>query len=224
MAFAARPGMIERLAPALRRWQTWLWIALGAVLAYLVYLLVSGLLTPAEPVTPSSSEMVMHDIVSQGQHGRNGWKFEAGSSEISPDGYTTTYHRVSKATFFRDGRPAYRLTADTVTVDTRNQNYSANGGVHVWSTMPTLPEDLQTDNAYWDQSTQMLNCPSLTRFVYHGTVMHTTRMTVNLQTGASELGDTSIDYTKPPPSPTAFVSAAPLSPSPTVAPAPQPSP
>jgi LPS export ABC transporter protein LptC len=199
MAIEARPRMIERMPPVMRRWQTWGWIFIGV-----------GLLTPAAPNAALDNEMVMHGIAAQGQHGHSGWKFEAASSEISPDGYTTTYHNVRNATFLRDGKPAYRLTANVVTVDSRNQNYSASGGVHVWSTTPTLPEELQTENAYWDQSSQTLTCTTATRFVYHGTVMHTTHMTVNMKTGASQLGDTSIDYTKPPASPTPSVSVAPL--------------
>ena len=198
-----------RLAP-LRRWQTWLWIALGAGLIYLVYLLISGLLTPEAPLAPAGNNMVMHDIVSQGQHGDNGWHFEAQSSQISPDGYTTTYQKVRNATYYRHGKPAYRLQAETITVDSRNQNYAANGDVHVWSTDKALPEDLQTDDAYWNQGDQTLSCPTSTRFLYHGATLKTTHLSVNLQTGAAQLGDTGIDYTKPPPSPTPIVSAAPI--------------
>ena len=201
--------MIARLAPALRRWQTWGLLVLGACVLYVSYLLVTGLLTPAEPTTAADNEMVMKGIVSQGQHDRNGWKFQADSSEISADGYTTTYRGVHDATFFRDGKPAYRLAAAVVTVDSRNQNYSATGGVHVWSTSPTLPEDLQTDSAFWEQVDQTLTCTTATRFVYHGTTLNTSNMTVNLDTGASQLGNTSIDYTKPPPSPGTLNSGAP---------------
>jgi hypothetical protein len=182
----------------LRRWQTWIWIAGIASAMYLAYLLISGLLTPAAPTTATDSEMVMRGIVSRGQHGDSGWRFVADSSEISPDGYTTTYHGVRDATFLRSGKPVYRLTAGIVTVDARNENYSASGDVHVWSNSPTLPDDLQTEDAYWDQAGQTLTCPTQTRFVYHGTVMRTTHMTVDLDSGASQLGDTSIDYFKAP--------------------------
>ena len=202
--------MIERRVPLLRRWQTWIWVAGGVAAAYLVYLLVAGLLTPPAPYGPAGNNMVMHDIVSAGGHGDSGWKFEAQSSEISPDGFTTTYNKVRNATFYRKGKPAYHLQADTVTVDSRNQNYSANGSVHVWSTDKALPEDLRTDDAYWNQTAQTLTCPADTTFVYHGSNLKTTRLTVNLQSGAAQLGDTAIDYTTPPPSPTPIVSAGPL--------------
>ncbi len=214
--------MIQPAIPPLRRWQTWVWIALGAGVVYLAYLLISGLTTPAAPLGPSGNNMVMRGIVSQGQHGDNGWHFEANSSQISPDGYTTTYQGVHDATFFRRGRAAYRLRADTVTVDSRNQNYSANGNVHVWSTDKALPEELQTDDAYWNQSDQTLTCPTETNFAYHGTKLKTTRLTVNLQSGAAQLGDTAIDYTKPPASPTPIVSAMPLASTAPATPAPSP--
>jgi len=211
------------LYAALRRLNTWGWILIGAIAAYVLYLLVAGLLTPEAPEAPGANQMVMRGIVSEGSNGQSGWHFEAAQSEISPDGFSTTYHGVRNATFFRDGRPAYHLTATVVTVDSRNQNYSANGGVHVWSTAKTLPDDIQTDDAYWNQAGQLLTCPGSTAFVYHGTKLRTTHMTVNLQTGASTLGDTSIDYFKIP-SPMPLVSAAPLPPpSPPIA-APSPSP
>lgn len=201
--------MMGRIRPALRRPQTWGWIVAGAITAYLVYLLVAGLLTPQAPTEPGENEMVMRGIVSEGQHGGSGWHFEAAKSEITPDGFTTTYHDVHDATFYRDGKPAYHLTAMLITVDSRNQNYSATGGVHVWSTDSTLPDDLLTDDAYWNQTNQALTCPGVTTFVYRGTTMRTTHMTVDLQTGASQLGDTWIDYFKIP-SPTPAVSAAPI--------------
>jgi hypothetical protein len=209
--------LIDRIRPALRRWQTWVWAAGFAAAAYLSYLLISGLLTPPAPTTLTDTEMVMRGIVSQGQHGKNiGWRFVADASEISPDGYTTTYHNVHDATYFRDGKPTYRLKASLVTVDSRNQNYSASGGVHVWSTAKTMPDDLQTQEAYWNEAAQMLTCPAATRLVYSGTIMHTSHMTVNMKSGASQLGDTSIDYRK-------ISSPAPLQPTPTVSVGPLPS-
>lgn len=214
--------MSSRLYGALRRVSTWGWILLGAVAAYIIYLLVAGLLTPEAPTTPGENMITMRGIVSEGQNGKSGWHFEASHSEVSPDGFTTSYHDVRNATFYRDGRPAYRLTASLVSVESRNQNYSATGGVHVWSTDKTLPDDLRTDDVYWNQASELLTCPGSTTFVYHGTTMHTTHMTVNLQTGASVLGDTSIDYFKIP-SPAPLVSAAPL-PTANAIPAPSPSP
>lgn len=212
--------MMDQIAPALRRWQTWGWVFLVVAICYVIYLLVSGLLTPETPTTPTDNQMTMQQIVGVGQHGRSGWKFEAETSQISADGYTTTYKGVRDATFFRDGKPAYHLKADIITVDSRSQNYAANGGVHVWSTAATLPDELQTDSAYWDQSAQTLTSDTPTRFVYHGTTLHTTHMTVNMRTGASQLGDTSVDYVKPPGSPTPSVSAAPLPSAPSAAPFP----
>ena len=206
--------MIARFAPALRRWQTWVVTFIWICVLYVAYLLVTGLLTPAAPSGTMDSQMVMRGIAAEGEHGHSGWKFKADSSEISSDGYSTTYHGVHDATFFRDGRPAYQLSAAVVTVDSRNQNYSATGGVHVRSTSETLPEDLVTDNAYWEQGDQTLICTSPTRFVYHGTTLHTSNMTVHMDTGASQLGVTTIDYEKPPGSPTPSVSAGPITPSP----------
>ncbi|HEY7994959.1 MAG TPA: LPS export ABC transporter periplasmic protein LptC [Candidatus Eremiobacteraceae bacterium] len=217
--------MIGPLRGVFRRPGAWGWILVGAIVAYLLYLLVAGLLTPEAPTAPGSNLITMRGIVSEGQNGKSGWHFEASRSEVSPDGFTTSYHDVRNATFYREGRPSYRLMAALVSVDSRNQNYSATGGVRVWSTDKALPDDLRTDDAYWNQASQILTCPGPTSFLYRGTTMRTTHMTVNLQSGASQLGDTTIDYFKIP-SPAPLVSAAPLpaAPLPTPIATPSPSP
>jgi lipopolysaccharide export system protein LptC len=222
MAIEARARMIRTIAAASRRWQSWVWLAGLAGAGYITYLLVSGLMTPAVPTPPASNQMIMHDIRSQGQHGRGAWKFVADSSAISPDGYTTTYRKVRDATYYRDGKPAYKLTADTVTADTRTQNYSATGGVHVWTVSTAQPDDLRTDDAYCSDAAQTLTCPTPTRFVYNGTTLYTTNMTVNMRTGQTQLGETTIDYQNPSPSPGPSIS--PLQPLPNVSVGPQPVP
>lgn len=193
--------MSDRRWGWLRQWQTWGWAALGAASLYVVYLLVSGLLTPAAPTQPGDSTMSMHGIVSEGRHGRTYWRFTADSSEISADGFTTTYHRVRDATYYRDGKPVYKLTAAQVLVDSRDQNYTASGGVHIWSTDGDR-RDFRTEDAYWNNAAQLLNCTTPTRVVYDGDVLHTSGLSVNLSTGAAEFGNSSLDYVKPSPAPT----------------------
>jgi LPS export ABC transporter protein LptC len=185
-----------------RRWQTWVWIAVLALGGYIVYLLVTGLLTPQEPVQPSDNQMEMHGVVGQGSHGPSHWQFTADSSEISADGYTTTYHGVHQATYYRAGKPAYHLTATTITVDARNQNYTASEGVHMWSVAPHDAEDIRTTDAYWNNSAQLLTCTTPATLIYKGSELRTTGLTVNLRTGLAEFGDTSVDFIRPSPTPT----------------------
>jgi LPS export ABC transporter protein LptC len=183
-------------------WRIAAWVAGASAVGYVIYLLVSGLLTPPLPPAPNGNQMVMRGIESEGRHGKTYWHFAADSSEISPDGYTTTYHNVHDATYYRDGKATYKMTASVVTVDSRNQNYSASGGVHIWSVLPGRTEDFRTEDAFWNDAAQLLTCSTPTRVVYRGSAMHTSGMTVDLRTGAAQMGITSIDYLKPSPTPT----------------------
>jgi hypothetical protein len=162
---------------------------------------VSGLLTPPAPTQPGDSMMSMRGIVGEGRHGRTYWRFSADTSDISADGFTTTYHHVRDATYYRDGKPVYQLSAARVMVDSRDQNYTASGGVHVWSTDGDR-RDFRTEDVYWNNAAQLLSCSSPARVVFDGDVLHTTGLSVNLSTGAAVFGNSSLDYVKPSPTPT----------------------
>jgi lipopolysaccharide assembly outer membrane protein LptD (OstA) len=167
MALGARPGMSARAGRFRPTWRTWLYtaIALGAI-TY-VYLFVSAVFAPPLPPESGINQVAMQLLQVQGQRGTKlGWKFGADSAQTSTDGGQTTYVGVHNATYYEKGKPAYRLSADSVTLDTRSQNYSATGNVHVWALTGAQPRDIRADNVNWNQPLQTLTCPGSVTIAY----------------------------------------------------------
>lgn len=157
-----------------------------------LYYFLSALLSPDIPATGQSS-VTMKGIQGQGERGMQiGWQFSADSSDVSSDGMVTTYHHVRAGTYYLDGKPAYRLTAGEVTLDTRSQNYVATGGVHVHSLQPRAIQELQTQSLTWNNPLQTLTCPETVHVVYKGYALVTSHLIANFASGASSLGATSV--------------------------------
>lgn len=193
MALEARGG-VKQLARSFAE-RPGLWIGIGVVAAFaaVVYFLASALMTPDQPTTAGESQIQMHQIVGQGERGTElGWKFIAGSSELSTDGQETTYHDVRRGIYYLSGKPAYELTAKQVTLDMRSQNYTASGSVHVWSVRARELSDLKTEDVLWNNPLQMLTCPGVVRVKYKGLDLVTSHLQANFVNGTSSLGTTSI--------------------------------
>ena len=168
------------------------WLLAAAFVAVITYFLVSGLLTPDAPASLEQPQIKMNNIQGQGQRGTQlGWKFEAESADTSTDGMVTTYHHVRQAVYYLKGTPAYKLTANEVTLDMRSQNYTGSGSVHLWSVRPRDLSDVRTENIVWSNPLQTLTCPTAVRVKYKGYDITTTHLQANLQTGSSTLGGTS---------------------------------
>ncbi len=173
------------------------WVAALGVLAVVVYFLVTALLTPDAPPSFGQPQITMNKVEAQGQRaGQLGWKFAAESSDTSTDGMVTTYHHVREGVYYIKGKPAYKLTADDVTLDMRTQNYTGSGNVHIWSVRPREISDLRTDNVMWNNPLQMLTCPSDVHIKYKGYDMVSSHLQVNLANGSSTLGTTTISGTR----------------------------
>jgi hypothetical protein len=191
MALSARK-LVSDIGPALRRWQTWGIIAVAAFLGMLAYYFVSGMSSPELPPTTAQQLLLMKGITGQAQKGQDlTWRFSAKATNTSPDGMVTTYYQAT-ATYYLHGKPAYRLTAPQVHVDLRSQNYSASNGVHVWSVTKPKEEDFKTNYVQWSQTSQALNCPESVRLTYNGSTMVTSHLSVNLRSGETQFGQTSI--------------------------------
>jgi hypothetical protein len=191
MAITTRE-ILARLAGAFRRWQTWGFIAIAVFCAMLAYYFVSGMFASETAPSAGQQQMIMKGIVGQAQKGQDlTWRFFADSTNTSPDGMVTTYFQAT-ATYFLHGKPAYKLTAPKVQVDMRSQNYSADGGVHIWSIARAPSQDFKTDYAQWSQAGQSFSCPNAVRVSYDGVTLVTSRLSANLRTGETQFGKTSI--------------------------------
>jgi LPS export ABC transporter protein LptC len=176
-----------------RRPTLWVWVVSAAFFGTVVYLLASALLSPDLPANLGQPTIKMNSIEGQGERGNQlGWKFVADSSDISTDGETTTYHHVREGIYYLKGKPAYRLTADSVTLDARSQNYTATGDVHIWSVRPQDVSEVHTQNMSWNNALQMLSCPTQVHVKYKGFDMVSSHLELNLLTGSSTLGATTV--------------------------------
>lgn len=156
------------------------------------YYFISGMLAPANGPLAGQEQMIMKRIVGQAEKGKDlAWRFSADSTNTSPDGMVTVYYRAT-ATYYLHAHPAYRLTAPQVRVDARSLDYSASGGVHIWSVIQSKPSDFKTDYVEWSQAAQTVSCPSAVHVSYDGVMMVTSRLSANLRTGETQFGKTFI--------------------------------
>jgi hypothetical protein len=192
---ALAPGVVVKalLEAAGRRPALVAWTIGGLVAAVLIYYLVSALLMPDTPADLGQPQITMSNVKGQGERGTQlGWRFVADSSQTSTDGLVTTYRHVREGVYYLKGKPAYRITADEVTVDLRSMNYTGAGSVHVWSVLRRDLSDLRTENLSWNNPMQTLICPTEVRVKYKGYDIVTSHLQANLMTGSSTLGSTSI--------------------------------
>lgn len=193
---------MERTVRALFRWKTLAIVAAIAFFAAIGYYLISGLFMPdVTPHQQPDSTIVVHDVKGQAVGGgHSSWQFAAVTSEASTDGATIRYHDA-RATYLLRNKPAYKLVAAEVILDSRTQNYTATHGVHVWSVGGGETQTFRTQQLVWNNSTQTLICPSTVKLEYHGVGLVTKHLNINLSTGALTLGASSADIgpnAKPP--------------------------
>ena len=169
------------------------WTIGGVLVGILAYYLVSALLMPDTPSGLGQPQITMNKVQGQGERGNQiGWKFVADDSQTTTDGSMTIYHHIRDGVYYLKGKPAYRLSADEVTLDLRSMNYTGSGAVHVWSVLPRDLSDLRTENLSWNNPLQTLICPGEVHIRYKGYDMVTSHLQANLQSGVSNLGNTQI--------------------------------
>ena len=173
------------------------WLGVALVGCFVVYFLVTALLMPDAPAIFGQPQIKLHQVQGQGERGTQlGWKFAADSADTSTDGQLTTYHHVRQGVYYLNGKPAYKLTANEVTLDMRSQSYTGSGNVHVWSVRPRDLSDVRTENIIWNNPLQTLTCPTEVHVKYKGFDMVTAHLQANLVNGTSSLGTTSINGTR----------------------------
>ncbi len=179
---------------ALLRWKTLAIVAAIGFFGAIGYYLISALIMPdTAPQVQQQNTILVRDVKGQAVGGgHSSWQFEAATSEASTDGATVTYHDA-RATYLLRGKPAYRLVAAQVILDSRTQNYTATKGVHVWSVGGPETQTFRTEQLVWNNSTQTLICPSPVKLQYHGVGLVTKHMNMNLTSGVLTLGASTTD-------------------------------
>lgn len=178
-------------------WQYWIAGVSVLVVGGYLYLFISAILAPPLPPVTNANSVVMRALRVIGQHGSKlGWSFEAESSETSVDGGYTTYHNVRDGTYFEKGKPAYHISAKQVLLDTRSQNYTASGGVHIWAVTGEQPRDVRAEELTWSQSLQTLSIPSNVTVLYTGSRYTGSDVYINFRDGSIHTGQSAVTYHK----------------------------
>lgn len=180
--------LIEWLLAVGRRWPLITGVVFGAFGLAVIYLLISGLMTPDLVPATKMQAISVTGISGQGlRAGRTSWRFSAARADFSVDGAIQTYHNAS-ATYYLRGKPTYKIVAGEITVDSRSLNYSADQGVHVWSMGLPEKQHFISQTLNWNNGTQTLTSPGTTDLLYHGIAVKTNHMSANLITGMVTLG------------------------------------
>ena len=175
------------------------WLAGAGVLAVggYLYLFISAIVAPPMAPVTNANTVVMRALHVIGEHGpKLGWSFTADSSETSVDGGFTTYHNVRDGTYYEHGKPAYHISARLVNLDTRTQNYSASGGVHIWAVTGEQPRDIRAEDLTWSQPMQTLSCPNKVTVTYRASTYSGNDMFINFRDGSVHMGKSTVTYRK----------------------------
>ncbi|HKW44687.1 MAG TPA: hypothetical protein VJN22_03460 [Candidatus Eremiobacteraceae bacterium] len=175
------------------------WAAAAGLLALggYLYLFISAIVAPPLPPLTNPNTVVMNALHVVGEHGSKlGWSFSADSSETSVDGALTTYKNVRDGTYFEHGKPAYHISANQVTLDTRSQNYSASGSVHIWAVTGEQPRDIKADSLNWSQPLQTLSFPNGVTVLYQGSSYAGRNLYVDFRDGSIHTGKSALSYHK----------------------------
>jgi LPS export ABC transporter protein LptC len=178
-------------------WHYWVAGAAVFVVGGYLYLFISAILAPPLPPITNADTVIMRALRVVGEHGAKlGWSFTADSSETAVDGGFTTYHNVHDGTYFEHGKPAYHISAKQIVLDTRSQNYSATGSVHIWAVTGAQPRDIRSESMMWNQPLQTLSCPEQVTVHYTGSQFTGTDVYINFRDGSIHTGQSAMTYHK----------------------------
>jgi len=91
------------------------------------------------------------------ERGRPAWKVKLAHLAVETGGQTITAGRLKEGLIYDpQGRPAVRVTADTVQYDTVSYDFDVAGNVHVVSPKGAV---ITTDKVHWDNHSRNLTAP-----------------------------------------------------------------
>jgi lipopolysaccharide assembly outer membrane protein LptD (OstA) len=89
--------------------------------------------------------------------GRPAWKVKLSHLAVETGGQTITAGRMREGLIYdRQGRPAVRVTADTVRYDTASYNFDVEGNVRIVSPKGAV---ITTHKVHWDNKSRTLSAP-----------------------------------------------------------------
>jgi len=91
------------------------------------------------------------------ENGRPAWKVKLSHLAVETGGQTVTAGRMREGLIYdKQGRPAVRVTADTVRYDTASYNFDVEGNVRIVSPKGAV---ITTHKVHWDNKSRSLTAP-----------------------------------------------------------------
>ncbi len=91
------------------------------------------------------------------ENGRPAWKIRLAELAIEKGGQTITTGQLREGLIYdKQGRPAVRVTANTVNYDTTKYDFDVAGGVRIVSPRGAV---ISTEKVHWDNKTRQLTAP-----------------------------------------------------------------
>ncbi|MDQ6932855.1 MAG: hypothetical protein M3160_06735 [Candidatus Eremiobacteraeota bacterium] len=172
---------------------TWPAIAITASLAIAAVLVVGVVLAGREvPLAPRALPIVLqhggafgHRLTSRGG---KAWSFDYDRVQTSPDGSMATIDGVHGGLLYKNGKPYLKISAQHITANTVNNDYTATGQIHIEALGNGIKRSFDTDLAVWQNYNKTLTLahPSIVR---SGDAMLTFKtVTVDFNTGKVHVG------------------------------------
>ncbi len=138
-------------------------LLVGLIVGAVIYVRRTPPMTsPAAPGGPTgeASEPVVEVEQFSPEHlegGRPAWKVKLSHLAVETGGQTVTAGRMREGLIYdRQGRPAVRVTADTVKYDTASYNFDVEGNVRIVSPKGAV---ISTQKVHWDNQSRSLTAP-----------------------------------------------------------------
>ncbi len=144
------------------------------------------------PSTPGAIPIVLqhggvfgHRLTSRG--GKT-WSFDYDRVQTSADGSSAEIEGVHGGLLYKDGKPYLKISAQHITANTMNNDYTAKGQIHIEALGSGITRSFDTDLAVWQNFSKTLTLahPSMVRT---GSAMLTFKtVTVDFNTGKVHVG------------------------------------
>jgi hypothetical protein len=170
----------------------WRILALAAGSGLVVWLVIGIVLAGggAGPPPGSAPITLRNGRVNGNRISTKSWTFSYAKAQMSPDGTFATVWGVKNGVLFKHGKPYLRISAQEVSVNTQDFDFTALGQVHVVEVHPKegTPRSFDTDLVEWANGTKILSLPHPSFIRSKGELLKVASLNVNFNTNVIHFG------------------------------------
>lgn len=170
----------------------WRALAFAAGAALIVWLVVGIVLAGrGAPPPPGTQPITLRNGQVNANHiSTKRWTFSYKRAQMSADGTFATVWGVKNGILFKHGKPYLRISAQEVSVNTQDFDFTALGDVHIVEVHPKdgAPRSFDTDLVEWTNATQLLALPHPSLIRSKGELLKVASLNVDFKTNVIHLG------------------------------------